>query len=299
MIFSVEKKEISISPYTALYCLFGRPVSHSMGPLVHNMLFNQLKINAVYLAFELNDIQKGVDAIRTLGIKGASITIPFKEHILEYLDSIDELALKIGAVNTVVNQDGYLYGCNTDCAGAVEPLIKEAAGSVKGKKVCIIGAGGGARAVAFGMKKEGADVTIINRTSDRGEKLAMQVNGNFLPYSALGITSYGDMANSDSLLSDSLLHSMDILINTTSVGMIPNVNQSPVNPSLLHENMTVMDIVYNPLKTKLLQDAEHANCKTVDGLAMFIHQGAAQFELFTGIKPPHQLMRETLLKKMA
>lgn len=296
-----RERDLSITPATQLYCLLGRPVSHSMGPLVHNMLFNEFGIDAVYLAFELNDIKKGVESIRALGIRGASVTIPFKERILEYLDSIDEMALKIGAVNTVLNQDGYLVGSNTDCAGAIEPL-KAASGTVKGKHVCIIGAGGAARAVAFGVRNEGGHITILNRTREKGEQLAMQVNGDFLQYDA-GMTS-GKMVSGvqcqtpESSLPDTLINGVDILINTTSVGMVPDSDKSPVNSSLLHENLTVMDIVYNPLRTKLLQDAQYANCKTVDGLAMFIHQGAAQFELFTGIKPPLHLMRETLLRKM-
>ena len=284
-----------ITPATRLYCIFGKPVSHSMSPLVHNMLFNELGINAVYLAFEINDIEKGVDSIRTLGIKGASITIPFKEHILEYLDEIDETAMEIGAVNTVINRNGHLWGCNTDCLGAVEPLKEALSGdSLEGKNVCIIGAGGAARAVAFGVKNEGGHITIVNRSRDKGDQLATQVNGNYL-----SLSEYNHSVSGNNLLRDidnNLPRDMDILVNTTSVGMTPNIHESPVNPSLLHKNMTVMDIVYNPLKTKFLHDAEIAGCKTVDGLAMFIHQGAAQFELFTGIKPPHKLMRETVLK---
>ncbi|MBF0257358.1 MAG: shikimate dehydrogenase [Desulfamplus sp.] len=270
---------------TSLYCIFGKPVSHSMSPLVHNMLFNQLGIDAVYLAFEIDDMKNGVESIRSLGIKGASITIPFKEEILEHLDSIDEMALEIGAVNTVLNRDGYLVGCNTDCSGAIEPL-KETTGSVAGKHVCIIGAGGAARAVAFGMKKEGCRITIVNRSKNRGEELANLVNGRFLT-----LSSFNDLTD--------LSNNIDIIINTTSVGMTPDIDKSPVNPSILNEKMTVMDIVYNPLKTRLLKNAENAGCKTVDGLAMFIHQGAAQFELFTGITPSHNLMREAILKKLS
>ncbi|MBF0413529.1 MAG: shikimate dehydrogenase [Desulfamplus sp.] len=274
---------------TKLYCIFGKPVSHSMSPLVHNMLFNEFGIDAVYLAFEINDIKKGVDSIRTLGIKGASITIPFKEHIFEYLDEIDETALKIGAVNTVINRNGYLVGYNTDCAGAVEPL-KEALSenSLEGKNVLIIGAGGAARAVAFGVKKEGGNITILNRSKDKGEKLASQVNGKYL-----SLSEYNEQASANNM--DNYLEYIDSIINTTSIGMTPNIAESPVNHELFDKKMTVMDIVYNPLKTKFLKDAELAGCKTIDGLAMFIHQGAAQFELFTGIKPPHKLMRETVL----
>ncbi len=273
-----------ITPETKLYCIFGKPVSHSMSPLVHNMLFNEFGVNAVYLAFEINDIKKGVDSMRTLGIKGASITIPFKEDILKHLDEIDEAAHNIGAVNTVINKDGYLVGYNTDCAGAVEPL-KEIVSSLKNKRVCILGAGGAARAVAFGIKKEGGDVTIVNRSKNRGKQLSMEVNGKFLTLSEFN----------DLMLISAYT---DILINTTSVGMTPNIDESPVNSKILHKNMTVMDIIYNPLKTELLKDAELAGCTTVDGLSMFIHQGAAQFEMFTGFKASHNFMRETVLKQM-
>lgn len=282
----------TITPATQLYCIFGKPVSHSMSPLVHNMLFNEFGIDALYLAFEINDIKKGVDSIRTLGIKGASITIPFKEAVLAHLDEIDETATQIGAVNTVINREGYLWGCNTDCSGAVEPLKESLSeNSLEGKNVLIIGAGGAARAVAFGVKKEGGNTTIVNRSKDKGEKLAHQVNGKYL-----SLSEYNEEASANTISNH--LEYIDIIVNTTSVGMTPNIDESPVNPSILNKNMTVMDIVYNPLKTKLLKDAEIAGCKTVDGLSMFIHQGAAQFELFTGIKPSRQIMRETVLKKI-
>lgn len=282
----------TITPATQLYCIFGKPVSHSMSPLVHNMLFNEFGIDALYLAFEINDIKKGVDSIRTLGIKGASITIPFKEAVLAHLDEIDETATQIGAVNTVINREGYLWGCNTDCSGAVEPLKESLSeNSLKGKSVLIIGAGGAARAVAFGVKQEGGNITILNRSKDKGEKLAHQVNGKYL-----SLSEYNEQASANTI-SNHLDH-IDIIVNTTSVGMTPNIDESPVNPSILNKNMTVMDIVYNPLKTKFLKDAEIAGCKTVDGLSMFIHQGAAQFELFTGIKPSSQIMRETVIQKI-
>ncbi|MBF0573153.1 MAG: shikimate dehydrogenase [Desulfamplus sp.] len=282
-----------ITPATKLYCIFGKPVSHSMSPLIHNMLFNKFSIDALYLAFQVNDIKQGVDAIKNLGIKGASITIPFKESILEHLDEIDETAREIGAVNTVINKDGYLWGFNTDCAGAVEPL-KEALSenSLKGKNISIIGAGGAARAVAFGAKKEGGNITIVNRSKEKGEVLAIEVNGKYL-----SLSEFNKQASINSI-NNNLEHT-DIIINTTSVGMTPNIDESPVNPSILNKKMTVMDIVYNPLETKLLKDADDAGCKIVDGLSMFIHQGAAQFELFTGIKPPRQIMRESVLKNMA
>ena len=156
---------------TELYCVMGNPVAHSLGPVMHNTLFEEMNINAVYLAFCIENIQKGVEAIRELGIRGASITIPFKENIMEFLDEIDEEAGKIGAVNTVINRNGRLYGLNTDCAGAINPL-KEAC-SIKDKNVFIFGAGGAARAVAFGIKKEQGNIYIVNRTKKQGKGFSL------------------------------------------------------------------------------------------------------------------------------
>ncbi len=263
---------------TELYAVFGNPVAHSMGPLMHNTWFEECRVNAVYLAFSMEDIRQGADAMRALNIKGASVTIPFKEKILEYLDHVDAMAGEIGAVNTVVNRDGQLWGYNTDCAGAVDPL--KAVCSLRGKRVYILGAGGAARAVAFGIAKEQADVFIVNRTKNRGQALADHVNGNFVPWDEFkGVDA-------------------DVVINTTPLGMVPETRLSPVHTATLDGHMVVMDIVYNPLETRLLREARTAGCRTIDGLSMFVHQGAQQFRLFTGQEPPLALMKETLIKAM-
>lgn len=274
---------VNISTGTSLYGVLGKPVAHSMGPLIHNTLLNQMDIDAVYLAFEVEDIKKGVEAIRTLGIKGASVTIPFKETIMKYLDEVDETALEIGAVNTVVNKEGRLFGYNTDCDGAVQPL--KAVTEIQDKAVLIFGAGGAARAVAFGIAKEGGSVTVVNRDEEKGRRLAQQVKGEYVSLNAFqGAQSSFAKA--------------DIVINCTSLGMTPHIEGTPVDGELffsgMNKKMTVMDIVYNPLHTRLLRDAEKKGCTIVDGLSMFVHQGAAQFELFTGIAPSLKLMRETI-----
>ncbi len=275
---------VKITAETSLYGVFGKPVFHSMGPLIHNTLFNQMDIDAVYLAFQIEDITKAVEAIRTLGIKAVSVTIPFKEAILAHLDEIDEMALEIGAVNTVINKDGHLFGCNTDCDGAVQPL--KAVAEIRDRNVLIFGAGGAARAVAFGIAKEGGFITVVNRDKTKGKLLAQQVGGEYVSFDAFR----------DSKSSFASFGKTDIVINCTSLGMTPHVNETPVNSDLfslwMNKNMVVMDIVYNPLNTKLLQDARGNGCTTVDGLSMFIHQGAAQFQLFTGRSPSLGLMRE-------
>ncbi len=264
-----------IDSATQLYGVFGNPVSHSMGPLMHNAAFTEKGINAVYLAFHVKDIKKGIDSIKALGITGVSVTIPFKQSVFPFLDEIDALALEIGAVNTIVNKNGILAGFNTDSHGAVEPLKRKC--RIKNKRICILGAGGAARAVAFGIRKENGIIFIGNRSEKRGKSLAKQTGGKFVSPDNIGEVD------------------PDIIINATPVGMTPYVNESPIAADLLKDHMTVMDIVYNPLRTKLIEDAQNAGCTVIDGLSMFVNQGAAQFELFTGVKAPMDLMAQTVL----
>ena len=270
--------------HTELYAVFGNPVRHSKGPIIHNAAFQAHGINAVYLAFEIDSIKAGMEAIRTLDIKGASVTIPFKTDIMAELDWIDDTAIKIGAVNTVVNKDGRLNGYNTDMAGACLPLKSS---GIAGKTVCILGAGGAAQAVAVGMKKEKANVIIANRSPESGKALADKVGGRFLTIDELSKTSGGSRGSDIQ---------PDILINTTPVGMSPNDQSSPLPDHCFRPGMIVMDIVYNPIETLFLKQAEKAGCTTIDGLSMFLIQGAAQFELWTGKKPDIDHLRQVVLK---
>ena len=259
-----------INAFTDLFGVFGNPVKHSLGPVMHSRAFFESEINAVYLAFEITEIQRGLNAVRELGIKGVSVTIPFKEAVIPYLDHVDPLATRMGAVNTVVNQDGVLTGFNTDCDGAVLPLKQEI--QLKGKCACILGAGGAARALAFGLKEEGVHVTIANRSTLKGQALARAVDGVFLPLSA------------------DFEWDGDIWINATSVGMTPMVDSTPLDKKCFRPGQIVMDIVYNPVLTRFLKEAREAGCKTIDGLSMFVCQGAAQFTLFTGRPAPRDAM---------
>ncbi|MCK5311653.1 MAG: shikimate dehydrogenase [Desulfobacteraceae bacterium] len=262
---------------TDLFCIFGNPVAHSKSPVMHNALFNENKINAVYLAFDIDNIKTGINAVRELNIKGVSITIPFKEKVLEYLDYIDEQANAIGAVNTIVNKNGKLKGYNTDWLGGIEP-IKEY--GIKEKKIGLIGAGGAAHAIAYGIKKNKGRLTIINRNEKTGEHLASIFSSNYLKIDEIKNESF------------------DIIINTTPLGMTPDINNSPLKKELLNKHMIVMDIVYNPLETKLIKDAKKIGCKTIDGLSMFLYQGAHQFKLWTGITPSIELMRKIVIKEL-
>jgi shikimate dehydrogenase len=208
---------------------------------------------------------------KTLGLRGASITIPHKESVLACLDYIDPAARRIKAVNTIVNDAGSLKGFNTDCDGAIQALAEKI--PVKGRRVAIIGAGGAARAVACGVVGQGAPATIFNRSQEKGEALAADLGADFKP------------------LSEFTAESCDILVNTTPLGMPPQSEDTPVPAEKLGPGLVVMDIVYNPLKTRLLREAEAAGCTTIDGVSMFVRQGVRQFELWTGLAAPVEIMR--------
>ncbi len=263
---------------TILLAVLGDPVSHSLGPVMHNTAFAETGFNGVYLAFRVKDVGNAIIGIKALGIKGASITIPHKISVMDFLDELDDTAKKIGAVNTLVNRNGVLTGYNSDGIGAVKALSEKTA--IKDKNVVVLGAGGAARAIGFGILAEGAKVTVINRTPANGEKLAKVLEADFQPMSALNKIE------------------CHILINTTPVGMLPDINAMPVRKQDLDPSMVVMDIVYNPLKTRLLKTAENIGCRIVDGAGMFVYQGAFQFELWTGIKAPVGAMKKAVLRAL-
>ena len=262
---------------TFLYGIFGNPVAHSLSPLMHNRAFAESGHNGVYLAFAVKDPAAALKAARAIGMKGISVTVPHKTTVMAHLDRVDENARKIGAVNTIVNQNGLLTGYNTDCQGAVWAL-KDKTGL---KDVdAIIGAGGAACAIGFGVVSEGARLTVINRTVERGEHLAAKLNAAFLP------------------LAETKKLNCRILINTTSVGMTPHVDAIPIRDDVIENHMLVMDIVYHPLKTRLLRVAADKGCAIIDGVSMLVYQGALQYELWTGQKAPTEVMRQVVIAKL-
>ncbi|MBN1905453.1 MAG: shikimate dehydrogenase [Deltaproteobacteria bacterium] len=263
-----------LDQYTELYGVLGNPVRHSLGPIMHNAAFSHKGINAVYLAFESNDIEGAVKGMRSLGIKGMSVTIPHKESVMPLLDEIDPLAREIGAVNTIVNENNKLTGYNTDATGALRALSDVI--QVNGKLCVILGAGGAARAIGYILNKNSADLMIANRSAERGKALSSALNATFIR------------------LEEVLDVEIDILINTTSVGMSPNTEFSPVSEDVLKPGMTVMDIIYNPGTTKLLHLASQKGCNIVNGLSMFINQGAEQFRLWTGKDAPVDVMKKVV-----
>ena len=260
---------------TRLFGVIGAPVAHSLSPVMHNAALRDMNYPAVYLAFQVTDPAAAAAAMRALGIAGLSVTIPHKVAIMPHLDGLDELARRIGAVNTVVCREDQLIGFNTDCFGTLAALKEKT--ELAGKRVALLGAGGAARAVGFGLSSEGACITVYNRSEARGRRFAEELQAQFQP-----LDRFGRQAT-------------DIVINTTSLGMFPHTQGSPVHAAALAPGMVVMDIVYNPIETTLLRDARAAGCAIIDGVDMFVYQGARQLELWTGKPAPLATMREAVI----
>ena len=259
-----------INQQTGLYGVTGFPLGHSLSPVMQNAAFSASGQNAVYLAFETRDIEGCLKGMRALGIKGMSVTIPHKSAVIPLLDEVDGLAKKIGAVNTIVNDGDRLVGYNTDAVGALKALEEKT--ELSGKTCLIIGAGGAARAIGFILREKGVEVEVANRSLDRGRALALSLDCRFI--------TLDEMENTTA----------DILVHTTPVGMSPRKGRCLVPENTLKKGMVVMDIVYNPLETKLLAMAGSRGCLTINGLGMFIRQGAEQFRLWTGLEAPVEIM---------
>ena len=263
-----------------------------MSPAIHNAAFEETGLDAVYVPLKVEADPVGfVKAFRSLDVQGYSVTLPHKEAILPAMDEVDELARRIGALNTVVNRDGRLLGTNTDASAAVGALEAALSGDparreprnrspLKGKRILLIGAGGAARAVAFGLVARRAKVMVANRTRERAVRLAQE----------LGCDSCA--------LSELASYEADVLINTTSVGMRPNMEETPAPAAVLRKNMVVFDAVYNPPETRLIREAKAAGCRTITGIAWFVNQAAAQFELWTGKSPPREIMERVIREKL-
>jgi shikimate dehydrogenase len=259
---------------------------------MHNAAFSALGLDCVYHAFRVKPekLEKAILGAEAMGFGGLNLTVPLKEAALK-LDCIkpDPLAERIGAINTVVfEKTGEITGYNTDGLGAKKALL-EAAVEIKGSKIVVAGAGGAARAITFQLAADGAEITIVNRTEERAIELARDVSAAILPGKLKGAGLSG--------LKD-LLREADVLINTTTLGMHPNIDTAIATAKELHSDLTVFDIVYNPLETRLLREAKAAGAKTVSGVIMLVYQGAEAFELWTGIEPPLELMKKTVLEAL-
>ncbi|MGD0883590.1 MAG: shikimate dehydrogenase [Thermodesulfovibrionales bacterium] len=263
---------------TKITGLFGFPVEHSLSPLMHNAAFAYLGLDYCYVTFPVRPDLLGdaVTAIRALDLKGINVTVPHKENVLRFLDAVNEEAAFIGAVNTIQNSAGQLIGYNTDGRGFMESLT-EASIEIDGRAVLIIGAGGACRAVSYYLSEKASKLQIFDIDAVKVEKLVNDlslIRANVSRRKALDT-----------------LEGVDMVINATPLGLKMS-DSSPINVSLLTEKMTVCDLIYK--ETPLLRAASKKGCKTLNGLGMLLHQGVFAFEIWTGIKPPVDVMRNAI-----
>lgn len=277
---------IPITGHTRLTALLGSPVAHSISPLMHNEAFQLLDLDYTYLCFEVNEetLPAAVDGLKACGIRGFNLTMPNKNKIVELLDELSPAARLIGAVNTVVNDDGHLTGYNTDGVGYMQ-AVKDAGYDITGKTITIMGAGGAATAICAQAALDGVEKIHIfaretSRFWDRTQKLAENINST-LPCKAV-LHENKDTAALAQAISESAL-----LLNATSVGMAPNTEGTIIeDTSLYHPDLIVSDVIYNPRETRFLKEAREAGCRTFNGMYMLIYQGAEAFRLWTGKEMP-------------
>ncbi len=278
-----------IGPKTKLCALIGNPVEHSMSPAIHNRAFAELGLDYVYVAFRVEDVGAAIAGMRALeNFRGMSVTIPHKVAVIPHLDEVNAVDRGIGSVNTVLNDGGKLHGFGTDGPGALKALT-DAGVRVSGRNVTVLGTGGAARAIAFTLATKAKpkslhllgvvapELKALTRDLQRKTKAAVS----------------GAMLDPQSL--EARLADTHVLVHCTPIGMHPNVKNSVVPKSLLHRDLAVMDIVYNPIKTQLLADAQSRGLTTVSGVDMFVNQAVLQFELWTGKKAPRDIMRKVVL----
>ena len=266
------------------FYLLGYPVGHSVSPPMHNAAFKELELPHHYssLGVEPGKLAETLKSkVRTGDFGGANVTIPHKIEMLRLVDRLDESAERAGAVNTLKWSEGVLTGHNTDATGGMKALI-DAYGELKGARMVILGAGGAANALAAILKPQVKDLTILNRTVGKAKTLAEKIGAG-----------YGSLETDQALVG-----SADIIINATPIGMHPKVSASPIDKKHLNGEQMVFDIVYNPLKTQLMLDAEEAGARTLGGLWMLVYQGAEAFEIWTGVKPKVQTMYEAAKKAL-
>ena len=285
--------ESHISGKTRGCGIIGDPIEHTMSPVMHNAAFKKLGIDYLYVPFRVSkeELDKAVAGIRALNIRGINVTIPHKVAVIPFLDKLEPLAEKIGAVNTIVNDGGILTGYNTDASGFLQALLERGV-EPEGKNIVVLGAGGASRAISFILAEKGAHLVILNRQLelDWAEELAHRISQSFKKeVKALEL-------NEENLAV--VLEGTEVLINATSVGMSPETGKTPVSAKLLKPGLVVFDIVYNPVKTRLLKEAEAAGAETAGGLDMLVWQGALAFEKWTGKKAPFDLMKRETMKAL-
>lgn len=278
-----------ITGKTLLTGVIGHPIEHSFSPPMHNNAYKLMDMDYVYVPFHVkpDNIQNVITAAKTMNIKGLNVTIPYKTEIIQYLDEIDETAEKINAVNTIQFKNGIAKGYNTDGLGAINSIKKYT--QLKDKNVLVIGAGGAAKAITFTLINEKINtLTIANRTKENADKLITNLRNQTNFHNI----SYQQIDDTNDIISE-----MDIIINATPIGMYPKHDaEPPIKTDKIVAEQTVMDIIYNPLETKLLKQAKLRGAQTIPGTHMLINQGIAAFEIFTGKTPSYESFEKPLLE---
>ncbi len=268
----------AISTSTAVYGVVGSPIAHSVSPAMHNAAFQDLGVDGVYLPFDAADADDFVRFAGAIGLKGASVTIPFKVALADRVDDADDVARRIGAINTIRVADGRWLATNTDAGGFLRPL-QDRRVPLQGMRVAILGAGGAARAVAVALAPSGAHVTVYARDAKRAAPVAMIASGGVKPWPPEA-------------------GSWDLLVNCTPVGIYPHANETPIPARLLGGGL-VYDLIYNPATTRLLREAAEAGCETIGGLDMLVAQAVEQLRWWTGSPPPAGVMRAAAMKRLS
>ncbi|MEN2998225.1 MAG: shikimate dehydrogenase [Brevinematia bacterium] len=255
-----------ISARSEIFCVIGNPVKHSRSPLVHNFLFRKMGIDAVYVAFEVKSLKTFFEFARDVGIKGISITIPHKVEAMKFVDRVDEVSLRVGAINTVKNRDGVLEGYNTDVEGVVRSFESRGVKDLCGKTALIVGSGGVARSCILAFAKMNISRLVISgRTEEKVRRLVNDVKSFFEKTEGIDLKSV-----------DKVIDEVDVIANCTPVGMLPNVEESPIDVSLLKSKHIVFDTIYTPIETKLIRCAKEKNCLVIYGIDMFVFQALEQ-----------------------
>lgn len=269
-----------IDAKTKLCCVIGNPIEQSISPLVHNAAYKALGLNYVFLAFKVTQVKEALEGLKAINVAGISVTIPHKLAVLKYVDEVDKVAAEIGAANTIVNRDGRFIATNTDWIGALKALEKRT--SLSGKRIALLGAGGAARALIYGLVKKGAKVTVFNRSKEKARQLAkyFQLDGAYL------------------LTDVEKIKVAEIIINTTPVGMIPNISESPIPSACINSSQIIFDIINKPPQTKLLQFAKSHGATIIHGYEMLLYGAAEQFLLFTGKPAPVKIMEDAILLEL-
>jgi len=268
---------------TKIYGVLGHPVEHSLSPAMHNAAYKALGIDAEYVRFDIppddpEDLANFCYETDLNHVAGFSVTMPYKEAVMDYMDSIDVLAQAISSVNTVKNHESNREGYNTDAMGAIKALQEKT--DIKGKKALVLGAGGAARAIIFSLKSAGADVAIFNRTPEKAEALAEK----------FGVETIG--------FRDIKEAAFDIIVNSTPIGMFPHIEQSLLTAEQIRKGAVVMDIITHPRETQLLKEAKKAGAETVSGERMLLHQAVGQFEIWFKKPAPFETMEKALYEEL-